>query len=88
MKTSKRKATPPSSASKTRSLDIRALIARGEEPRDKVTALFASLPSGEAVTVSTPFLPSPLIERQQAEGFQARTERRSDRSWQTLFWRD
>jgi hypothetical protein len=33
------------------------------------------------------FLPSPMIERLQSEGFQARPERRGDGGWQTYFSR-
>ena len=75
------------SASKLKTLDIRPLIARGEEPRAKVLAAIAALAPGESLTLITPFLPSPLIERLQAEGLSARPGRCADGSWQTLFSR-
>ena len=47
-----------------------------------------SLAEGEALLLLTPFLPSPLIERLQGLGFDARPERRPDGSWQTRFERE
>ena len=47
-----------------------------------------SLADGETLMLITPFLPSPLIERLQSEGFEARPERRGDGSWQTHFSRE
>lgn len=71
-----------------RTLDVRPLIQRGEEPRAKIFATFATLTPGESLALVTPFLPSPLIEKMQADGYQARPERHADGSWQTLFWRE
>ncbi len=68
--------------------DARVLMARGEEPREKILAAAAALRPGEGIAVVTPFLPSPLIERLRAEGFTARPERQSDGVWRTLFWRE
>jgi len=73
---------------KFRSIDVRPLLARGEEPFKKIMAAVAALTPGEGLAVATPFLPSPLIERLQTAGFQARPERGADGSWQTFFWRD
>ena len=78
----------PTEARKVRSLDVRPLITRGEEPREKILAAIAALAPGELLALITPFLPSPLIEKLQADGFTARPERRHDGSWQTYFWRD
>jgi hypothetical protein len=36
----------------------------------------------------SPFLPSPLIERMQSLGYEARAERVSDGSWRSLFWKE
>jgi uncharacterized protein (DUF2249 family) len=77
-----------SASRKPHTLDVRPLIARGEEPRAKILAVIAGLAPGESLALITPFLPSPLIEKLQADGFTARPERRSDGSWQTYFWRD
>ncbi|MDE3084576.1 MAG: DUF2249 domain-containing protein [Verrucomicrobiota bacterium] len=77
----------PADSRKYRSLDVRPLIARGEEPFKKIFATVASLAPGEGLALTAPFLPSPLIERLQTEGFSVRTERREDGSWQTFFSR-
>lgn len=72
---------------KTRTLDVRPLIARGEEPFQKIMRTIASLEPEENLLLVTPFLPSPLIERLQSAGFAARPERMADGSWQTHFLR-
>ena len=75
-------------APKFKTLDVRALIARGEEPRALILAAIAALQPGEGLALHAPFLPSPLVERLRAEGFTARPERQADGSWHTYFWRD
>ena len=70
---------------KYRSLDVRPLIARGEEPFAKIMATVASLAPDEGLVLTAPFLPSPLIEKLQGSGYEARPERRTDGSWQTFF---
>lgn len=73
---------------KFRTLDVRPLLARGEEPFQKIMAAVAALPVAEGLVIVTPFLPSPLIERLQSAGYTARPERASDGAWKTFFWRD
>jgi uncharacterized protein (DUF2249 family) len=73
---------------KTRTLDLRPIIAAGDEPFTKIMAAVAAVGLGETLLLVTPFLPSPLIEKLHAEGFAARPERRSDGSWQTSFRRE
>jgi hypothetical protein len=73
---------------KFRPLDVRPLIARGGQPMRPIMAALAALEPGEGLALTAPFLPSPLIERLQAAGFQARPERRGDGSWETFFWRE
>jgi uncharacterized protein (DUF2249 family) len=77
---------PPRSG-KSRTVDVRPVIARGEEPFKVVMTLLASLRPDEGFVLVSPFLPSPLIERLQGEGFRARPERRADGAWQTSFLR-
>ena len=72
---------------KVRTLDVRPLIARGEEPFTKIMTLVASVAPGESFVLLTPFLPAPLIEKLQSEGFETRPERRADGSWHTQFTR-
>ncbi len=69
-------------------LDVRPLIAKGIEPfatiRDRVDAL----KKDEGLTVIAPFLPSPLIEKLDSEGFQSRVERQVGGGWTVHFWRE
>ncbi len=51
-------------------------------------AMVAALAPGEGFVLISPFLPSPLIEQLQSEGFRAHPERRADGAWQTLFGRE
>ncbi|ACB74193.1 DUF2249 domain-containing protein [Opitutus terrae] len=76
------------SSQKFRSLDVRPLLARGEEPFPKIMATVNSLQPDEGFVLIAPFLPSPLIERLHAAGYQARPERAADGGWKTFFWRD
>jgi hypothetical protein len=71
-----------------RTLDIRSMIAAGESPFERIMAAKDALGDGETLMLVTPFLPSPLIEKLQSEGFHARPERRNDGGWQTLFARE
>lgn len=70
-----------------RTVDVRAMIARGESPFSKIMHTVAQLGPSDDLILVTPFLPSPLIEKLGAEGFQARPERSSDGSWKTHFSR-
>jgi uncharacterized protein (DUF2249 family) len=72
---------------KTRTLDMRPVIARGDPPFPIIMEAVASLGAAEDFLLITPFLPSPLIEKLQSEGFEARPERRSDGGWETRFVR-
>lgn len=71
-----------------RVLDVRPLIAAGEEPFPKIMASIDALGADETLLLVTPFMPSPLIEILHSNGFEARPERRSDGAWQTRFRRD
>ena len=71
----------------SRILDVRPLIARGEEPFPRVMALVNNTRPGEGFTIVSPFIPAPLIERLQSEGYLVRPEFRADGSWETRFTR-
>jgi len=73
---------------KPRILDVRPILAAGHEPFPKIMAALAAVNAGDTLLLVTPFLPSPLIEKLQSEGFEARPERRGDGSWQTSFRRE
>jgi len=77
----------PAAARPPRELDVRALIVSGEQPWPTIARALDALGAGESLVLVTPFLPSPLIEKLQAEGFAARPERRADGAWQTRFTR-
>lgn len=72
---------------KTRLLDVRPLLARGEEPFDVIMQTIAGLGAEENLVLVTPFIPAPLIEKLRSEGFSARPERAADGAWRTLFSR-
>jgi uncharacterized protein (DUF2249 family) len=69
-------------------LDVRPLITRGLEPFASIRSEIDALAAGEGLSVVAPFLPSPLIERLQSEGFRSRVERQSNGAWVAYFWRD
>jgi uncharacterized protein (DUF2249 family) len=71
-----------------RLFDVRPLLAAGGEPLAAIMAIVTELTAGDTLVLTTPFLPSPLIEKLQAEGFEARPERRADGAWETRFRRD
>lgn len=75
------------SAPRFRTLDVRPLLKRGEEPFPAIRVAIDRLQPQEDLLLSTSFLPSPLIELLQNEGFHARPTRLADGSWQTLFSR-
>jgi uncharacterized protein (DUF2249 family) len=76
------------SAAKSTVLDVRPLIAHGEEPFALIRGRVDALGAGENLTVIAPFLPSPLIELLKGEGFRITMEHRSDGSWAVSFGRD
>lgn len=73
---------------KFKTLDVRPILARGVDPFSKIRATVDSLKDGEGLSVTAPFLPSPLIEKLGSEGFQSRVERLAGGGWVTHFWRD
>jgi uncharacterized protein (DUF2249 family) len=69
-------------------LDVRPILARGDDPFSKIRATVDALRPGQGLSVVAPFLPSPLIELLRSEGFQSRVERQPGSGWVTHFWRD
>lgn len=78
----------PNESRKLRTLDVRPMIARGDEPFSKIMAVVQSTGPGDGFIIVSPFIPSPLIEKLQSEGFTIRPEHRADGSWHTVFMRD
>ena len=68
-------------------LDVRPLLARGEEPLPAIRQRVTALKAGEGLAVIAPFLPSPLITMLGSEGFGSRVERGAGGEWIVYFWR-
>jgi hypothetical protein len=77
---------PPIKQFKT--LDVRPILARGEEPCAAVRRKVNGLQEGDGLLVRSPFLPSPLIEWLGSEGYFSRLERGGDGCWIVYFWRE
>lgn len=67
------------------SLDARPLLAQGIHPLEQVQKESAALNQGELFEIITPFLPSPMIEKMTALGFDAYTEAQEDSMFHTFF---
>ncbi len=68
-------------------LDVRPMLARGEEPFPLIRSHVDAAKHGEGVTVVAPFLPAPLIELLKSEGFQSTVEHRRDGAWVVNLWK-
>jgi len=68
--------------------DVRAIIQRGVEPFPEIRKRADALKPDEGLLVVAPFLPSPLIEKLNSEGFLAKIERGNRTDWMVYFWRD
>lgn len=67
--------------------DVRPHLARGEEPFPLIRSKVDALGPGQGVTILAPFMPAPLIELLQSEGFRTAMEHRSDGAWAVSFSR-
>lgn len=77
---------PP--ASQFKRFDARAMIQRGVEPFPEIHGRVNRLKADEGLIVVAPFLPSPLIEKLGAEGFNSKVERGAGADWLVYFWRE
>ena len=64
-------------------LDVRPLLAEGNEPFQVIRERIDALAPGQGLTIVAPFLPAPLIELLKSEGFDSTMERRAD-GWKIL----
>jgi uncharacterized protein (DUF2249 family) len=71
-----------------RKLDVRPVIARGEQPLARIEEALAKLGTEEALEVHSPFLPAPLIERLSSEGYRYQFEATAPGHWTVYFWRE
>ena len=68
--------------------DVRPVLARGEEPFGLIRTKVDALLPGHGLIVIAPFMPAPLIEILQSEGFRATVEHQRDGAWAVKFWRE
>ncbi len=67
--------------------DVREILSRGVEPFPEIRQRVDALKPDEGLIVVAPFLPSPLIEKLNSEGFQSKLERGDGADWIIYFWR-
>jgi len=72
---------------KFKRFDVREILARGGEPFPAIRQRVDALRPDEGLLVVAPFLPSPLIEKLNGEGFRSKLERGNGADWIIYFWR-
>lgn len=72
---------------KFKRFDVREILSRGVEPFPEIRKRVDALKLDEGLIVVAPFLPSPLIEKLNSEGFQSKLERGNGADWIIYFWR-
>ena len=73
---------------KFKTLDVRPVLARGEEPLPFIRAGVDALTPGCGLRVVAPFMPAPLLELLRGEGVSTTLERRADGGWVVSLWRE
>lgn len=73
---------------KFKRFDVREILARGIEPFPEIRKRVDAIKADEGLIVVAPFLPSPLIEKLQGEGFLSKIERGEGADWLIYFWRE
>lgn len=68
-------------------LDVRPIIAAGEEPFDTIMQAASSLPDGDDLVVIAPFEPVPLEGVLSSQGFSYEAEDLGGGDWQVTFKR-
>ncbi|HEV2328296.1 MAG TPA: DUF2249 domain-containing protein [Verrucomicrobiae bacterium] len=68
--------------------DVRELLSRGIEPFPEIRKKVDELKPDEGLIVIAPFLPSPLVEKLNGEGFNSKVERGKGSDWIVYFWRE
>ncbi len=66
-------------------LDIRALLARGEEPFAAIMSAVDQLEAGQALRLIAPFRPAPLFGVMANRGFDCADRERPDGAWEVTF---
>lgn len=70
---------------KARILDVRPLIAKGEEPFDAIMEIISSLDDGQVFVVIAPFEPVPLEGVLSSQGFTYEAAEIGDGDWRVSF---
>ena len=73
---------------KFKRFDVRGLIRQGIEPCSKIRGRVDALKPDEGLIIVAPFLPSPLIEKLNSEGFESKVEPGGGADWIVYFWRE
>lgn len=68
--------------------DVRELIRKGGEPFPEIRRRVDALKPDEGLIIVAPFLPSPLVEKLESEGFHSKIERGQGSDWLVYFWRE
>lgn len=68
-------------------LDARPLLASGDHPIERVLREAGSLSSGDIYMIITPFIPSPMIEKVSAMGFETFIREESPAEVHTYFYK-
>lgn len=72
---------------KFKRFDVREMLARGVEPFPEIRRRVDDLKPDDGLIVVASFLPSPLIEKLNSEGFQSKLERGHGADWIIYVWR-
>ena len=78
---------PPSEAPRV-DLDVRPVIAAGDEPFGMIMDAVAALAPGEVLRLRSPFDPTPLHRVLAGHGFARRTAELAADDWETEYWRE
>ena len=73
---------------KFKRFDVRDMLSRGVEPFPEIRKRVDALKPDEGLLVVAPFLPSPLVEKLNGEGFASKIERGNGADWIVYFWRE
>jgi hypothetical protein len=76
------------SINKFKRFDVRDVLSRGVEPFPEIRKRVDALKADEGLIVVAPFLPSPLVEKLNGEGFMSKIERGNGADWIVYFWRE
>ena len=76
------------SINKFKRFDVRDVLSRGVEPFPEIRKRVDALKPDEGLLVVAPFLPSPLVEKLNGEGFASKIERGNGADWIVYFWRE